>query len=177
MADDGRLLAVGRLRKPHGLKGECAVFPLTADPEPVFAAGRPLWVIDLAGEVVAGPLMVERSRGYHRQWLVTFAGYEDRAAVEPFAGKFLAVPESLVAPPQDGEVWLHELTGFAVQDADGQPIGLVTAALELPGGVTLEIQGPKREFLLPFRKEFVTEVDRDGRRLVVVVPDGLLELS
>lgn len=175
MAGEGRLLAVGRLRKPHGLKGECAVFPLTAEPDVVFAPGRPLWVIDLAGQVVAGPLTVARGRGYHRQWLVTFEGYTDRAAVEPYAGRFLAVPEAMVAPPGDGEVWLHELAGFAVQDPEGGPVGLVTAALELPGGVTLEIQGPKREFLLPFRKEFVTEVDRDGRRLVVRVPEGLLD--
>jgi hypothetical protein len=37
---EARHLVVGRLRKPHGLKGECAVFPLTADPELVFAVGR-----------------------------------------------------------------------------------------------------------------------------------------
>ena len=42
MPDEARLLAMGRLRKPHGLKGECAVFPLTRDPEVLFAAGRPL---------------------------------------------------------------------------------------------------------------------------------------
>jgi len=175
MADRARLLAVGRLRKPHGLKGECAVFPLTDQPEALFAAGRPLWLMDLAGEVVAGPLTVERSRGYHRQWLLTFAGHADRAAVEPWAGLFLGVPEELVAPPEEGEVWLHELAGFSVQDGAGTPLGLVTAALELPGGVTLEVQGPRREFLLPFRKEFVTRVDRAGRRLVVELPEGLVE--
>ncbi len=175
MGDGARLLAVGRLRKPHGLKGECAVFPLTEEPEDRFARGRALWLLNLAGETVAGPLTVARSRGYHRQWLVTFAGYEDRAAVEPWNGLFLAVPEHEVAPPAPGEVWVHELAGFAAVDSEGKAVGLVTAALDLPAGLTLEIQGPKREFLLPYRKEFVTEVDRDGRRLVVVVPEGLLE--
>lgn len=69
MGDGARLLAVGRLRKPHGLKGECAVFPLTEEPEDRFARGRALWLLNLAGETVAGPLTVARSRGYHRQWL------------------------------------------------------------------------------------------------------------
>ena len=45
-----------------------------------------------------------------------------------------------------------------------------------PRGLTLEVQGPKREFLLPFRKDFVRQVDRAGRRLVVDVPEGLLDL-
>jgi 16S rRNA processing protein RimM len=176
MADEARLLAVGRLRKPHGLKGECAVFPLTSEPDARFAPGEQLWLVDLSGEQVAGPLRVARSRGYHRQWLVTFEGYGDRAAVEPWGGLFLAAPEDRVAPPDEGEVWVHELAGFKAVGADGVPVGLVTAALELPAGLTLEIQGPKREFLLPFRKEFVTEVDRAGRRLVVVLPDGLMDL-
>lgn len=176
MADEARLLAVGRLRKPHGLKGECAVFPLTEDPGTLFAPGRPLWLVDLAGTTVAGPLTVARSRGYHRQWLVVFEGHGDRAAVEPWTGLFLAVPQGQATAPGEGEVWLYELAGFTVEDGDGRPLGLVSTALDLPAGVTLEIQGPRREFLLPYRKEFVTEVDREGRRLVVRVPDGLLDL-
>jgi ribosomal 30S subunit maturation factor RimM len=51
----------------------------------------------------------------------------------------------------------------------------VSAIYELPAGLMIEVQGPKREFLLPYRKEFVREVDREGRRLVVVLPEGLLE--
>jgi ribosomal 30S subunit maturation factor RimM len=39
----------------------------------------------------------------------------------------------------------------------------------------IEVQGPKREFLLPYRKEFVTGVDRAARRLTVVVPEGLAD--
>jgi len=53
----------------------------------------------------------------------------------------------------------------------------VSGFYELPGGLTLEIQGPKREFLLPFRKEFVLEVDREGRTMVVQPPEGLVEES
>lgn len=175
MTGGARRLAVGRLRKPHGLKGDCAIFPLTDTPGVLFAPGRTVWLVDLAGQDVAGPLTILRSRAYHRQWLVAFAGYEDRSAVEPWGGLFLAVPETEVTPPQEGEVWLHELAGFVVQDTAGTPLGLVTDALELPAGVTLEVQGPKREYLLPFRKEFVKQVDRDGRRLVVEVPEGLVE--
>src|SRR3954452_20956293 len=63
---DCRLLAtmphvlVGRLRKPHGLKGDCNLFPLTDDPAGIFAPGNEIWVVDRAGETVAGPLTVER---------------------------------------------------------------------------------------------------------------------
>ena len=175
MTDGARHVVVGRFRRPHGLKGECTVFPLTDDPARVFAAGRALRVMDLAGEVVGQSLTVERSRAYHREWLVKFAGIEHRDGLEPFRGGFLAVPASDATPLAEGEVYLHELDGFAVRLEDDTPVGLVTGHYEMPGGLVIEVQGPKREFLLPYRKEFVREVDRAARRLVIAPPDGLLD--
>ncbi len=170
-----RTLVVGRLRKPHGLKGDVAVFPLTDEPERVFAPGRQVWVVDLEGEVVEGPIEIERSRSYHREWLVKFAGKDGREALEGWRDVFVAVPAEELTPPAEGEVYLHELEGFAVRQADGTPLGLVTAWYDLPSGLMLEVQGPRREFLLPFKREFVVTVDRTARLLVVALPEGLLE--
>ena len=88
---------------------------------------------------------------------------------------FLAVPADELTPPEGDEVYLHELEGFSVRLPDETPLGLVTAVYELPAGIMIEVQGPKREFLLPYRKEFVREVDRAGRRLLVELPEGLVE--
>lgn len=173
--DSARHLVVGRLRKPHGLKGECAVFPLTNDPATVFAAGRTVWLKDLNGEIIQGPLMIARSRPFSRQWLVSFRGWEDRSAVEHWHDLLLSAPADTLAPPAEGEVYLHELAGFAVVSKAGEALGVVTAVDELPVGIMLEVQGRKREFILPFRKEFVVEVDRSGKRLVVEIPDGLID--
>jgi 16S rRNA processing protein RimM len=166
---------VGRLRKPHGLKGDCTLFPLTDDPDTIFAAGRQVWVVDLEGATVAGPLTVERSRSYHREWLVKFVGVEHRDALEPFRAHFLGVPQESLGPLGEDEVYLHELDGFSVRLADETPLGLVSAVYELPSGLVIEVQGPKREFLLPYKKEFVQQVDRAGRKLVVSPPEGLIE--
>ena len=176
MAERGRHLAVGRLRKPHGLKGDVAVFPLTDAPDEVFAAGREVWIMNLHGELVAGPVTVERSRSYHREWLVKLAGLDGRDALDPWRDHLLAVPEDVLAPPEGNEVWLHELAGFTVRGVDGEPLGVVSDVLELPAGVVIEVQGPRREFLLPYRSEFVTEVDRAARRLTVAPPAGLLDV-
>jgi 16S rRNA processing protein RimM len=168
-----RRLVVARFRKPHGLKGDCSIFPLTDQPEQVFAVGRSVWVVDLAGEVMAGPLEISRARGYHREWLLAFRDRGTREDVEGWTGSFLAVPADQLTPPADGEVYLDELPGFAVQDKAGKALGLVTGWYELPAGLTLEVQGPKREFMLPFRKELIHQVDREARRLVVELPEGL----
>ena len=83
--------------------------------------------------------------------------------------------QEVLGPLADDEVYLHELDGFSVRLADETPLGLVSAVYELPSGLMIEVQGPKREFLLPYKKEFVREVDRAGRRLVVTPPVGLLD--
>lgn len=176
MGDAPRHIVVGRLRKPHGLKGEVSVFPLTDRPEVHFAPGGRLLVLDLDGGVRVAELVVERSRGYHREWLLKFEGRERREEVEAMRDGFLAVPETALPPLEEGEVLLADLAGFAVFLADGTPVGLVTGLYELPQGVTLEVQGPKREFLLPYRREFVVAVDTAARRLTIAPPEGLLEL-
>ncbi len=170
-----RFFAVGRLRKPHGLKGEFAVFPLTAEPETVFAAGRTLVRLALDGSVIGEPVQIERSRSFHREWLVKFRGSDSRDVLESWRGQFLGAPGDQLSPPAEGEVYVHELEGFAVKQEDGTALGLVTSLYDLASGLTLEVQGPKREFLLPFKKEFVRQVDRAGRVLVVSLPEGLLD--
>jgi 16S rRNA processing protein RimM len=169
-----RHLVVGRLRKPHGLKGEYTVFPLTDRPDEVFVPGRTLERMDLAGTAL-GPVEVEAARPYHREWLIRFRGDLDRGLLDGWRGQFLASEAADLPPPADGEVYLHELAGFSVRDVAGAALGIVSAVYELPQGLMIEVQGPKREFLLPYRKEFVTGVDRAARRLTVVVPEGLAD--
>jgi len=169
-------LVVGRLRKPHGLKGDCAVFPLTSDPGLAFEPGGEVWLKNLAGTVVAGPLTIARSRAYHRQWLVAFTDHLDVEAVKPWGGLFVVADGGTLRPPAPGEVYIHELAGFAMRNRDGAPLGLVSQVTEVPSGLMLLVQGPTREFLVPFRKEFVLEVDRSARTLVVELPEGMTEL-
>lgn len=167
-------IVVGRVRKPHGLKGEIAVFPLTDDPDGVYTVGRSLLLLDLRGDVL-GEVRIAQARVYHREVLVRFADHDRREAVEEFRGRFLAARRDELPPLEEGEVYLQELVGYAVRDEAEEPLGLVSAVYDLPQGPTIEVQGPKREFLLPFRGEYVKVTDRDGRRLVVAVPPGLLD--
>lgn len=167
-------IVVGRVRKPHGLKGELAIFPLTDDPAEVFVQGRTLRVLDLRGDEL-GTVTLETTRGYHREWLLKFTGHASREAVDGYRGHFLAVGRDELPPLDEGEVYLRDLVGFAVRDGDDQALGIVSEVYDLPGGPVIEVQGAKREFMLPFRGEYIRETDRNGRRLTVTIPDGLLD--
>lgn len=173
---EGGYLAVARLRKPHGLKGEAVAWVLTDDPGEVLAAGRTLVPVDEEGRAIGEPLVIERSRPYHRQWLLKFEGLDDRTAIEGWQQRLFGVPQEALRPPADDELYLHEVPGMAVVVA-GQVIGTARELLELPGGSrVLEIDVAGREVLVPFRAPIVTRVDRPGRRIELDPPDGLLEL-
>ena len=166
-------IVVGRVRKPHGLKGELAIFPLTDDPDGVFVAGQEMSMLDIRGDVTE-EVVIEQARVYHREVLLRFRGHTDRNMVEGYRGQFLAVPRTAVAPLAEGEVYQQELVGWAVRSESDEAIGIISAVYDMPQGLLIEVQGPKREFLLPFRAEYVKVTDREQRRLVVDVPPELM---
>ncbi|HEU5465766.1 MAG TPA: hypothetical protein VI159_01235 [Gemmatimonadales bacterium] len=84
---------IARLRKPHGQKGEVAIFPLVADPGSLLVPKARMYVVDETRQVLAGPLILGRRRAYHREWLVGFEGVSSRAAVEEWRDQFLAVED------------------------------------------------------------------------------------
>jgi 16S rRNA processing protein RimM len=172
---EGAYLAVARVRKPHGLHGEVVVWVLTDEPERVFAPGAALMPVGEDGKVLGEPVVVERSRPYHRQWLLKFVGADDRTTVESWRERVLGATVEVLRPPKDNELYVHEIPGAAVW-SDGRPIGVAKELLESPGGALLSIEVEGREVLVPFRAPILQGVVRDERRIDLALPDGLLEL-
>lgn len=69
------------------------MFPLVENPGAVFVPQARLYVVDERRQVIAGPLVVTRRRGYHREWLLGFQGITTRAAVEGWRDQYVAVDE------------------------------------------------------------------------------------
>jgi 16S rRNA processing protein RimM len=155
------VLEVGRVVKPHGLRGEVVVELVTNRSERV-APGSVL-------TTAAGPLAVERSRPFEAtgtgRWIVGFDGVCDRAAAEALRGAVLKA-EPLDVP---GALWVHRLIGAEVVDPSGRPVGTVEAVEANPASDLLVLD---TGVLIPLR--FVTA--QQPGRVTVEVPDGLLEL-
>ena len=170
-------LAVGLLKKPHGVKGDVLVFPLTDAPEQVFTIGRTLVLLDRQGRLTGGELVVEKSRAYHRAWLLHFKGIEDRSALEALREKHLGIAVGEARPLDEGEFYLHELIGLRVEQKDKSPVGVVQAVYDAPQGYLLGVRSEAgKEHLVPFTPEIVRRVDREKKLVVVTPPAGLLEL-
>lgn len=175
--------AVGRIRRPHGVRGELAMEALTDEPEAIFAAGRRVFQGTHEGALFVDPrskqpreLIVKSLRPVKDGWLICFDAIADRTEAEKWNGRHLMVPVEELSPPDEGEVFAHELVGMQLVDAEsGAAIGEVVEFYELPQGLLLEFKTATGVASLPFVDEFVDEVDREGRIVRVRLPQGLLE--
>ena len=89
----------------------------------------------------------------------------------------MQIPESERAELEPGAVWVSDLVGCMVE-ADGRELGPV-ADVDFGAGAAplLVVRQGKREYLLPFAEEFVERMDVAQKRLVLRLPEGLLELD
>lgn len=166
-------LVVGRIGRPHGVRGEVTVDVRTDDPEGRFAAGTRI-ATDPAS---TGPLTVERARWHSGRLLLRFAGIDDRDAAEILRGTWLVVDSGDIPPSADPDEYHdQELIGLAVVTTGGADVGEVAGVLH-HGQDLLVVRGPAGETLVPFVAALVPEVDVAGGRLVIDPPPGLLDGS
>jgi len=168
-------LVVGLLKKPHGIQGDALVYPVTDEPDEVFAPGRRLALLDRDGRATGRELVIQRSRAYHRAWLLHFEGIETREALTELRERHLAIPLAEARALEDGEFYMHELVGLSVETVTGGSVGAVAAVIEAPQGWLLEVTGNGKSHLIPFTRGMVARVDR-AQRIVITPPAGLLEL-
>ena len=171
-------LVVGRVGRPHGTKGELLVRSLTDNPGDVFAPGVVLRPSDEEGEApdpALPPLRIDAVRPYRQGWLVTFEGIGERNAAESLRGRYVLIERGLLPPLAEGEVFVHDLIGLEVLTGDGERVGDVTEVFEFEPADLLEVRTARGDVLIPLSEHIVREVDIDGGRLVVDVPEGLLE--
>jgi 16S rRNA processing protein RimM len=172
-------LAVGHLARAHGTKGEVFVWPLTDQPDAVFAPGRTLWVGDAEGQRLEPEQTVEvfAVRPFKRGLLVSFRGLLDRTAVEPLSGQYLMAPRTTLAPPEADELWYHQLLGMRVETMDGEVVGTVREVYEAAPADLIEVEARDGgRILVPATKRIVRRFDPAERVLVIDPPEGLLEL-
>ncbi len=168
------LVVVGRIRRSHGLEGVVVVEPMTASPEEVFTPGRDLIAGTVKGEaaVPGRTLRIEMAEPFQRGFRVQFAGIADRDEADRWRNRYVLAPRADLPEPDEELIYLHDLVGMAVERQGGEIIGTVRAYYKLRHDVMIEVQRSSEAVMIPYR--FVTEVDLEGKRLVVDPPDGLL---
>jgi len=168
-------LVVGRIARPHGVRGELVVDVRTDDPELRLAAGAVLGT----EPATAGPLTIAGTRWHSGRLLVRFAGVDNRTAAESLRGTMLLVDAADLEDLPDPDSYRdHQLVGLTVVERGGAVVGSVTDILHHGQDLLVVAgSGPRAgtEILIPFVAAIVTEVDLEAGLMRVDPPAGLLD--
>lgn len=161
---------VGRIGRPHGLRGEVVVQVRTDFPEQRFTAGAQLRTD------TGRTLTVQTVRPHGAALLVRFAGVVDRDAAAELRGLLLTV-EATELPELDDpdEFYDHQLEGLVAVGPDGAALGTVREVVHAPASDLLVLETDHGEALVPFVRAIVLEVDLAGGAVVLDPPAGLLD--
>jgi 16S rRNA processing protein RimM len=169
-----RMVLVGRIARPHGIRGHVIVTPDTDFVENRFQTGATFWTRSDRGNEV---LTVNSARLQNGRPVIGFEGFEKIEAVERLAGLELRVPEDSLLPLDAGAYYVHDLVGCAVETISGEPVGEVKRVEGGAGASVLSVEGRRGEVLVPLAADICVEVDIGGRRIRINPPEGLLELN
>jgi 16S rRNA processing protein RimM len=168
------MVLVGRIARPHGVRGQVIVNPETDFVEERFASGATMWTRSERGDET---LTIASARVQNGRPVIGFEGFSSIEAVERLAGLELRVPESTLQTLGEGVYYQHQLVGCAVEHVGGERIGEVTRVDGGSGGSLLAVGNARGEILIPLARHICVEIDVAARRIRVDPPEGLLELN
>jgi 16S rRNA processing protein RimM len=171
-------VVVGRIGRPHGVRGEVTVEVRTDDPELRFVPGA-VFRTDPASR---GPLTVAGVHWHSGTLLLRLEGpdgraIDDRTAAEGVRNTELLVEVAALPELEDPESYYdHQLVGLGARLPDGTAVGEVTAVRHEAQDLLVVRREGGRDALIPFVAAIVPTVDLDGGFVVVDPPEGLLDL-
>jgi 16S rRNA processing protein RimM len=171
------MAVVGRIARPHGIRGQVVVNLETDFPHERFQAGAEFFVkrAPAAGNVER--LVISTVRFHNERPIVGFEGVDDMNQAKALGGTELRVPLDRLAALPPATFYRHDLVGCAVERLDGSRIGQVTDVEGSLGGSRLVVSTERGEVLVPLVAEICRSIDPAGKRIVIEPPDGLLELN
>jgi 16S rRNA processing protein RimM len=162
-----RYLAIGRVARPFGLRGELKMQLLTDYHEQL---GR-LRTVYLGPQ--AQPWEIEAIRLHKAAALLKLDGCDDRTAAEALRGALVQIAREDAVPLKEGEYYEHQIVGMTVVEEDGTLLGEVVEIISTGANDVYVVRGTDGELLLPAIESVILEIDLDVDRMVVHVMEGL----
>jgi len=164
-------IAVARIGKPRGVRGQVWVEPYRGDLETLLAGatGVQVWV---SGPGRTDPYEVATFFEYPKGSVLGLKGVESFEAAEALRGRELELVAELLSPDSPGTFDTGEITGWEVVDASRGPIGTVSGARQLGEYWILDVATPSGPAEIPAVEGLGVEVDRERKCFLVNLPPG-----
>lgn len=158
---DVKLIAIGKIVAPHGVRGDVRIIPLTDFPERFYEL-KQILLED------GSSLEVEGAKPHKQFVLLKLRGLNTRNDIEHLRGKLIYVKKEDLVPLPEGHYYQFEIIGLKVYTEQGGYIGKVTDILSTGSNdVYVTEQDGQRPVLIPALKTVVHNIDLDGGKMIV----------
>jgi 16S rRNA processing protein RimM len=171
MAGDPAYVVVGRITRPHGIRGELRMVPDTDFPDRLASLSEAVLLKD--GRPT--PVRVASVRPHGTDVLIKLAGIDSITTAEVWRGAELAVPRAQAPQLPQGRHYVFEVVGLRVITEAGQEVGTVREVLRTGSNDVYIVRGGDREYLIPAISSVVLSIDPAAGRMVIRPLAGLLE--
>ncbi len=164
------LVAIGRIGRPHGVRGWVGVIPLTDFPERFKSLDR----INIEREGEPG-FWYDVDEAAFKEGMVRLkiSGVNDRDAAFALKGAYVSVMRRDTVPLEPDEHYAFDLEGLSVEYPDGTSIGRVLRIERYPANDVLVVETPNGDVMVPALKSIVRSVEPERGRIVADLPEGL----
>ncbi|MBI5632075.1 MAG: 16S rRNA processing protein RimM [Nitrospirae bacterium] len=165
-------MAVARIIKERGIKGEVKAFPLSKAAQslpPLTEA----YIVMPAGTVQK--ITIHSIRTDREFLIVSFQGISDRQEASKLRNAMIEVDVSMLPDLQKNEYYYHQIIGLSAVTTEGKTIGRVTEIMEMPGNELYVVQGTDKEYLIPAVKAIIADINLDTGVMTITPIDGLLD--
>ncbi|MDR3261028.1 MAG: ribosome maturation factor RimM [Tannerella sp.] len=163
---------IGRFARPHGVKGELS---LVTDYDVFGELEEPYLVCEMDGILV--PFYIESYRPKGRSViLVKLEQVDDSVSARYFTNREVYYPLAACKKRPEGKMTWNHFAGYILEDAVQGEIGTVTDVDATTLNVLFRVNYQGRELLAPVAEELICFIDREEKRIVVSLPEGLLEI-
>lgn len=167
-------LLLGKILRPHGIRGELRVQLMTDYPERITKLKK-IAIGESPTSSKAKYYTVEFMRLHQDYGLLKLKTIDDRNAAELFRELFVMVKTEDAVPLADDEVYLYQLIGMTVKTDSGDVVGILTDVLETGANDVYVVKSDTLgEILIPVIPTVVLSTDTDERIITVRIPEGLL---
>jgi 16S rRNA processing protein RimM len=166
------LVAIAKIVRPRGLRGEMVAGVLTDFPERFAELEK---VVAVLPDSTRRVLIIERSWFQKNRVVLKVAGVDSIEQADELRNAELCIPESEAAVLDEDEFFDWQLEGCMVRTIQGDEIGVVREVMRTGGTENLVVASGERDVLIPFAGSICTEVDIEKKEILVDLPEGLLE--
>ena len=166
-------IVIGRVLRPHGVRGELRIEIITAYPERLWEHEH-FYLAHPDTPDVVERYSIEGLRPHKNILLLKLEGCNERTAAEQLRGMLVQIPFEDAIPLEEGEYYHFQLVGMRVETESGEWLGRVTEVLDTGANDVYVVHGPRGEVLLPAIDSVVLELDIEAGKMIIHLLPGML---